>query len=292
MRAPLVAPAVVCAWLALAAPGRAAAPAPADADEAAASALVEQAARAYDQNQLDQALRLLARAYQRSPRPSILYNQAQVLRTKNDCAAALDAYQRFISATAPDDPDRERAVHHRDEMQGCVDQRPAAKAPVQPVAAPPAPRPAAPLTPAPIEAAPPVDRPPPLLSPSPARAAPAGEVRHARARRIAGWALIGAGVVAAGAAAALGWQAHHLQGELNADLARDPRWTSGLQSLDDDGRRDAAAAWWCGAAAALTAGGGATLLMLSRPSPEAERAAASRPPPLRAIALFGWSGVF
>ena len=96
--------------------------APPDA-EGAASALVADAARAYDQNQLDEALRLLARAYELSPRPSILFNQAQVLRAKNDCAAALDAYQRFIAATTPNDPNRERAVNRRAEMQACVDKR-------------------------------------------------------------------------------------------------------------------------------------------------------------------------
>src|SRR5580698_2503962 len=111
--------------------------APAD-HEAAASALIEQAARAYDQNQLDEALRQLARAFALSPRPSILYNQAQVLRAKDDCAAALDAYQRFIAATASDDPDRERALHRRDEMQACADQRALPTKPVALAAPPPA----------------------------------------------------------------------------------------------------------------------------------------------------------
>src|SRR5580704_4429633 len=111
--------------------------APAD-HEAAASALIEQAARAYDQNQLDEALRLLARAFALSPRPSILYNQAQVLRAKDDCVAALDAYRRFIEATAPDDPDRARALHRRDEMQACADQRAPRPKPLDLSAAPPA----------------------------------------------------------------------------------------------------------------------------------------------------------
>ena len=69
-----------------------------------ATALVEQAAHAYDGNQWDEALRLLARAYELSPRPSIVYNQAQVMRAKGDCAGALDAYARFLATTTPDDP--------------------------------------------------------------------------------------------------------------------------------------------------------------------------------------------
>ena len=113
----------------LAAPARADAqvrrrrPPPPAGAEAAADALVEQAARAYDQNRLDEALGLLARAYELSARPSILYNRAQVLRAKDDCAAALDAYSRFVAETTPDDPNRDRASRRRDEMQACVDRR-------------------------------------------------------------------------------------------------------------------------------------------------------------------------
>ena len=137
MKTFLVASAVLVSWLAIAARAQAAT-APSDA-EGAASALVAEAARAYDQNQLDEALRLLARAYELSPRPSILYNQAQVLRAKNDCVAALDAYQRFIATTTPDDPNRERAVNRRAEMQTCVDKRSGAPVETKPEGASPAP---------------------------------------------------------------------------------------------------------------------------------------------------------
>ena len=126
MKTFLVASAVLASWLAIAARGQAATPPDA---EGAASALVADAARAYDQNQLDEALRLLARAYELSPRPSILYNQAQVFRAKDDCVAALDAYQRFIAATTPNDPNRERALLRRAEMQTCVDKRSGATKP-------------------------------------------------------------------------------------------------------------------------------------------------------------------
>ncbi len=170
--------------------------------EAAATALVEQAARAYDQNQLDEALRLLARAFALSPRPSILYNQAQVLRAKDDCVAALDAYRRFIEATAPNDPDRERALHRRDEMQACADQRTRRTNPLELRTAPPA-------------------QTPPALVVSPPGPADHQEVRpanHRRAMRAAGWAAIGVGVVAAGVAAAYAWEAHHIQEELQGQV--------------------------------------------------------------------------
>ncbi|HXU64636.1 MAG TPA: hypothetical protein VN962_23210 [Polyangia bacterium] len=258
--------------------GWAAAPAraePASAnDETTASALVEQAAHAYDDNQLDEALRLLSRAYQLSPRASIVYNQAQVLRAKDDCAGALDAYRRFIDTAAADDANRERAAHWRDEMQACVDRR-----------APP---------PAPVK----------LAAPEPARPDPSAGVvvraaetpgqtasPHRRAMRVTGWALLGASVVATGAAVALAWQAHNIQNELNGDLQRNTgpgflTWTSDLESRAQDGQLAATGAWLCAGFAALAGGGSAALFILSRP------AAGNDPPGPARTALLGWSGTF
>jgi tetratricopeptide (TPR) repeat protein len=254
--------------------------------EAAATALVEQAAQAYDQNQLDEALRLLARAFALSPRPSILYNQAQVLRAKDDCAAALDAYRRFIAATAPDDPDRERALHLRDEMQACADQRTRRRAPLD-LAAPPPPAPSQPAV-----------VPPALFvsTPGPADHQEDRPLNHRRALRAAGWAAIGVGVVAAGLAAAYAWEAHHLQGELQGQLDtalsqnKTATWNADQQSQYLEGTRDASRAWWCAGAAALAGGGGVTLLILSRP-PAAVGAVAGAPSEPH-LALIGWSGSF
>ncbi len=251
---------------------------PAADHEAAATGLVEQAARAYDQNQLDEALQLLARAFALSPRPSILYNQAQVLRAKDDCVAALDAYRRFIDATAPDDPDHARALHRRDEMQACADQR--ARRPNTPDLTAPAPRVLVPPTSA-----------PPALVINPSGPADHQEVRpadHRRALRAAGWAAIGVGVVAAGVAAAYAWEAHHIEGEqqgqVNAAIQHMMVWNGHSQYLE--GSRDASRAWWFAGAAALAGGGGATLLILSRPS------AAAGAPSEPHVALIGWSGSF
>ena len=206
MKTTLIGAAVLVSWLAT--PARAE-PAPTDA-EAAASALVADAARAYDQNQLDKALRLLARAYELSPRPSILYNQAQVLRTKNDCAAALDAYQRFIATTTRADPNRERAEHRRTEMQAwsISSGRPSGAAPA--ATSPAASAPAA--APNPVQLA--ITERPPAEPAVPAVAAPTiatspaedpGRGRH-RTMRIGGWVLVGVGVLAASAAAAYAWE--------------------------------------------------------------------------------------
>ena len=254
--------------------------------EGDASALVAEAARAYDQNQLDEALRLLARAYTLSPRPSILYNQAQVLRAKDDCAAALDAYQRFIATTTPDDPNRTRALQRRAEMQACLDRRrgertadgaPGAVGPgaessspvTPPLMAPPeeAP-PAGPTAPGPVPS-PPAEGTSRALAPSlivgtPVQTSPADDPGRGRRRamRATGWALIGVGVLAASAAAVFAWRAHDAQEALNSATT----WTLDQQSLEDDGRQDAALARWCGVAAAVAGGGGAALLVVSRPT--------------------------
>jgi tetratricopeptide (TPR) repeat protein len=282
MKSLALASVLLMAWLA--APGSARAQPASDVQpgaeaasdhEAAATALVEQAARAYDQNQLDEALRLLARAFALSPRPSSLYNQAQVLRAKDDCVAALDAYRRFIAATAPDDPDRERALHRRDEMQACVDQRAPRPKPVELAApAPPAPAPPALV----------------LTTPGPSDHQEDRPANHRRAMRVAGWAAVGVGVVAAGVAAAYAWEAHHIQEELqdqlNAALSHGAAPMADVQSQYQEGSRDASRAWWFAGAAALAGGGGATLLILSRPP------AAAGAPSEPHVALLGWSGIF
>ncbi len=245
-------------------------------DEAAAGDLVEQAARAYDQNQLDEALRLLSRAYQLSPRPSILYNQAQVLRAKDDCAAALDAYQRFIAAAAPGDADRERAERRRDEMQACVARRSPPAAPVQlNVQEVTRPEP-----PAGVVVGAPVEAPAPDHPPS-----------HRRAMRAAGWTLLGVGLVAAGAAAVLAWQARSIQNELNADLQQTTFvWGPAQAARARDGQNDANRAWWCAGLAAVAGAGSGALFLLSRPAARADG------PVTASIqtrgGLVGWSGSF
>lgn len=280
MKTFLVASAVLVSWLAIAARGQAAT-APPDV-EGAASALVAEAARAYDRNQLDEALRLLARAYELSPRPSILYNQAQVFRTKNDCVAALDAYQRFIATTTPDDPNRERAVNRRAEMQTCVDQQkataPAEVPPAEPptaAATAPGPVPSAIADPAPVA-------PPPVVVGAQSPTSPADDAARGRRRamRITGWTLVGVGVVAAGAAAALAWRAHNIQEELNTGHT----WS---KPREDEGSQAATLARWFGAAAAVAGGGGAALLIVTRPT-----AATGDAPGSTATALVGWSGTF
>lgn len=260
---------LVVGWC-VAAPARA--QAPAAGDETAANALVEQAARAYDQNQLDEALRLLSRAYELSPRPSILYNQAQVLRGKDDCAGALDAYRRFLEAAPPDDANRDRATRHRDEMQACADQRKPPPAPAPPrleIKEPVVPaRPAGVVVSAPAAPAQPREQ-----SPS-----------HRRAMRAGAWTALGVGVLAAGVAAAFAWQAHGIENQLESEQLL---W-SDVQSRVSEGQRDATAARLCAGLAALAGGGSVALFWLSRGPADDSGPPAAQP----RAGLAGFSGTF
>ena len=106
---------------------------------------IRQAAEAYDQGQFDRALELLEAAYADEPKPALLFNMAQVRRTRGDCAAARTAYRRFLDATTPDDPNRVRAERYEAEMAACAEQLTPARAieaaPALPVPAPALPAP-------------------------------------------------------------------------------------------------------------------------------------------------------
>ncbi len=263
---------VVISW-SLALPARA--QAPAGANETEANTLVDQAATAYDQNQLDEALRLLSRAYELSPRPSILYNRAQVLRTKDDCAGALDAYRRFLETAPPDDPNRERATRRRDEMQACAEER-------NPPPAPAAPRLEAQELP---RSVPPAGV---IVSAPTTPSQPEGQPHsHRRAMRAGAWAAMGLGVLAAGAAGALAWEAHRVQ----QDLQSHPQsfdWRE-VQSKVSLGQNYATGAQLCAGVAALATGGSVTLFILSRgPAGPDSGAAAAQP----RVGLVGFSGTF
>jgi hypothetical protein len=101
--------------------------------------------------------------------------------------------------------------------------------------------------------------------------------------------LVGAGVLAAGAAAVLGWEAHDNQTELNGDIQRGALWTDHQQSLLENGPRYATAARWCAAVAAAAGVGGAALLIISRPPVASGGDAANAS---RHATLIGWSGTF
>ncbi len=112
--------------LALAPPGAIAqtapapAPAPAGAPAPPLDDRVRQAAEAYDRGEFDRALELLQAAYAETSKPALLFNMAQVQRSKSDCATAAATYRRFLDTTTSDDPNRQRAQRYESDMLACA----------------------------------------------------------------------------------------------------------------------------------------------------------------------------
>jgi hypothetical protein len=223
--------------LALAAPARGQTAAPEAPDQR-----IRQAAEAYDRGEFDRALELLQAAYADSAKPALLFNMAQVQRSKNDCATAAVTYRRFIDATTPEDPNRPRAERYESDMLAC-----AARVP-EPKPAAMATNPA--LTP----------RPRPGGSSSSAvqltQAVPPAPDQPEGAwttRRITAYALLGTSVIAAGISGANAWKANKTQRKVVSFNEQPDR--------ENDFNRQRAWALISGATALVSAGAGVTLLV-------------------------------
>ena len=210
---------------------------------------VRQAAEAYDRGEFDRALDLLQAAYAETSKPALLFNMAQVQRSKNDCATAAATYRRFLDTTTSDDPNRQRAQRYESDMLACAARAAAAPAP-EPPAAGPAAASIPPLTPRPAETGssspelqvthpipPPPDQPEPTWTP----------------RKITAYALVGAGIVAAGASGVMALRAR--------STFHAPSSTEKYDERNRLGDQQQMTARILGGAAALIAGTGVTLLL-------------------------------
>jgi hypothetical protein len=214
--------------------------APETAPEASAAApddRIRQAAEAYDRGDFDRALELLQAAYDESQKPALLFNMAQVQRSKNDCATAAATYRRFLDTTTADDPNRPRAERYEGDMLACAAREAVPKAPDSPALTPRPPPDTSPSSVQLTQSVPPIpDQPAPAWTP----------------RRITAYALLGAGVLAAGASGATAWRAIKTQKKV-VDFNDQP----GRDSLF---KRQQAWAWILGGTALVSAGTGVTLL--------------------------------
>jgi len=208
---------------------------------------VRQAAEAYDRGEFDRALELLQAAYAETSKPALLFNMAQVQRSKGDCATAAATYRRFLDTTTSDDPNRQRAQKYESDMLACAARAPGEAATGGPV--PKAPSSSPPLTPRPVEtmsSSPAVQMTHPL--PGPDQSEPTWTPRRIRA-----YALIGAGIVAAGAGGVLALKARNT---FHKTVSNDD-----LPKRDREGNQQQWAARVLGAAALVSAGTGVTLLL-------------------------------
>ena len=222
-------------------------------------ALVEAAARDYDQGRFEEAAAKLEEGYRLYQKPLYLFNLGQVHRLQKDCAAAEAAYRRYLDAASLQDEHRSLAAKHHTEMSACLAQ-------------------ATPLLP----------EPPPAPAPAelrvPAAPAPPAEPPSGRWMRPTGIALLATGVVAAVGATYFGLKAL----DLAEDNARAEYGSDAFFDSESKGRTANALAIGLGIGAAVTGGSGLTLFLLTPPVPKAApgQSAVSRMP------LLGWGGRF
>ena len=119
---------------------------------------------------------------------------AQVQRSKGDCATAAATYRRFLDTTTSDDPNRQRAQRYESDMQDCAARASTAPAP-EPYSPPMSPRPAETVLV------------PGLQVTRPVPPAPDEPPRTWTPRKITAYALVGAGIVAAGASGVMAMKA-------------------------------------------------------------------------------------
>jgi hypothetical protein len=204
---------------------------------------VRQAAEAYDRGEFDHALELLQAAFDESQKPALLFNMAQVQRSKNDCATAAATYRRFLDTTTPDDPNRPRAERYEGDMQACAAR--AAEPKTQQALDSPdlSPRPPTGNAGGPAleesHPAPSPDQPEPTWSP----------------RKIAAYALIGAGIAAAGASGIL-----QLQAKRNSS-SRTAISVAEYEARLKQGEQQKTLARVFGVSALVSAGAGVTLVV-------------------------------
>jgi len=93
-----------------------AAPAPLTNPEAKAK--LQEAGAAFKANDFDAAAAAVEAAYLIEPNPILLYPWAQAERSRGNCAAAVELYQRFLDSG----PSEEAAAPARENMQRCQEQ--------------------------------------------------------------------------------------------------------------------------------------------------------------------------
>jgi tetratricopeptide (TPR) repeat protein len=272
---------LVLAPLLLAAPRAARAATPLEE----ARALTSQATVEYNVGRFQQALELYTKAYERLPKPALLFNIGQCHRLLGHYEQALFFYHGFLRER-PDAPNRSLVEQHIDESQKALDGQRAAQQEAEKKAEASAVPAAAPVQPS------------PSLSPQPAAPAPqatsSGDTTQpmpsSPVLRIAGLATAGAGVVLIGAGVALGVHANSLSSELSQVSAQHGTWSSEYQNDYDSGKSAATAATVLYIAGGAALAAGAVLTYIGWPKSHASVTASVAPTP--GGAAFGLAGAF
>jgi len=227
--------------------------APASADNSAlqeARALTSEATIEYNVGRFEQALNLYTKAYERLPKPALLFNLGQCQRQLGHHERALFFFHGYLREK-PDAPNRalvEQLIedsqrqldaqreaeahsdHARNDWQAAEAQsRLAQAAEAQKLAAEAAARNAPPAAPTP--AAPSASRPPAATEVSAPASPPSSSFVH-----VAGFALAGAGVLAVGAGVYAGLRSASLANQISTLSTQQGTWSPQYQSDYDSGK--------------------------------------------------------
>jgi len=232
--------------------------------------LTSRASVEYDVGHFDQALDLYAKAYERYPKPALLFDIGQCHRLLGHYERAIFFYQGYLRGK-PDAANRALVEQFILDSQKQLDAERAA------AAAGSAPAPVVPPSaPAPAEA--PLST--PTSSPSQADASVPPATADASSPpaawsplRIAGLATAGAGVILIGAAIAEGLASSSLSNQVSQLSSQHGTWSPQAQSEYDAGKSDASAANVLYVTGALVLAGGAVMTWLGWPKAPSTTAA-------------------
>jgi tetratricopeptide (TPR) repeat protein len=267
-----VAFAVVGAWLA-AAGGRAWAMQLSPQQKQEMRVHYDRATRAYDVGKYAEAIEEYQKAYEIGGDPAMLYNIGQAYRLNDQPNDAIRFYRRYLQ--------RQPNAHNRDyverkiaDLEKIVEERrkdtPAVTPPPTPSAPPPTPA----VTTPPVPPPPPTPRllmePPPDTSPQPP-SPPEEPPPSRRAFKITGWSLVGAGVLAGGAAGYFGYVAQQKADKISMYAMSNPPivFEQGIANIEQNGKNANLAAIVLASASGAFLITGAILLIVGRTPPPA-----------------------
>ncbi|MGH7439553.1 MAG: tetratricopeptide repeat protein, partial [Polyangiaceae bacterium] len=237
----------------------------------------------YNVGRFQQALELYTKAYERMPKPALLFNIGQCHRLLGHYEQALFFYSGYLREQ-PDAPNRGLAEQHIEEAKQALETQRAAQAEAQRKAAQQQ-----------SASAPPAQPPSPSEPSSSHLAASSSEVtspppvHSSPVLRIAGLATAGVGVVLIGTGVAFGLHANSLSNELSQVSTSHGTWTSKDQSDYDSGKSAATAATVLYVVGAVAVVGGGVLTWLGWPKSRPATAAVA---PLPGGASVSFAGAF
>jgi tetratricopeptide (TPR) repeat protein len=238
-----------------------------------AKTLVSRATVEYNVGRFDQALELYTQAYEKYPKPALLFNIGQCHRLLGHYERALFFYHGYLREQ-PEAANRPLVEQRIDESQRALDAQRASEAEAARTRAVQAAAPAAQPAPAPVSTS---VAPAPAVTPPPAEATQ--QTSGSMGLRLVGIATAGVGVALIGTGIGFGLHAQSVSDELNQLSKQGGSWSPHYQSEYDSGKSAATTANIMIAAGAVAAAGGVVLTWIGWPKSKSASAAFAAPVP-------------